>query len=204
MPFIEKQNTKGGVVALWHITETIAELLPRVSRADATESSRFGSELRRRQWLAWRTLLREMVPGAEVCYNEVGAPVLTGGGEHIAVSHSGQWAVVMVCAERCAVDIESADRNFARIASKYISGAEERFITGDANNVRAIFWSAKETLYKYSGCKELSLSDDIEITCFDPAGACLHGAVHLDEGRILETTVAFRITGGMVMAWTPL
>lgn len=71
----------------------------------------------------------------------------------------------------CAVDIEPLARDFGRAAVRFAS-AEERQLS-DSPLLLPALWCAKETLYKYSGRRNLDLLRDLRIERFDP-----------DEGRM--------------------
>ena len=69
------------------------------------------------------------------------------------------------------VDIEPLARDFGRAAVRFAS-AEERQLS-DSPLLLPALWCAKETLYKYSGRRNLDLLRDLRIERFDP-----------DEGRM--------------------
>ena len=126
----------------------------------------FGSERRRAEYLMWRHMVRrELGADTEIGYDAVGAPLLTNRTEHIGVSHSSQYAAVIISDRRCAIDIESLARNFLHISSRYISPSER--LLSDDPRLPAALWCAKETLYKYSGLRELDLLNDICIEKVD-------------------------------------
>ena len=104
-------------------------------------------------------------------YDAAGGPVLIGDPRHIGVSHGGGHAAVVISDRPCAVDIESETRRFTRAAAHFLTPAEAAL--GDDPRVAGVVWCAKETLYKYSGRRNLDLLRDLRIERFDP-----------DEGRM--------------------
>ncbi len=118
---------------------------------------------REMQRATWHNLARKLLedPAATFTYSEVGAPQIVGSPLFLGVSHSASLIAVIVAPHPCAIDIESLDRNFERIESRYISSAERPLIQEPHH--RALIWSIKECLYKYSGRKGLTLLSDIRV-----------------------------------------
>lgn len=132
------------------------------------------------------------VKNLEITYDAVGAPVLPGRPERIAVSHCRGWIAVAISDRRCTVDIETPDRRFARLAPRYLTPAEEAL----AEHPRwlAAAWCAKEALYKYAGQRALALRDDLRIERADLAagqivGRILNGSAVTLQLRIEEPYV---------------
>ena len=111
---------------------------------------------RREEFLMWRSIVYRRLPDAEIAYNAVGAPVVCNYPLHIGVSHCPGYVAV---------------RDFGRAAARCAS-AEERQLS-DSPLLLPALWCAKETLYKYSGRRNLDLLRDLRIERFDP-----------DEGRM--------------------
>ncbi|MFR9672833.1 MAG: 4'-phosphopantetheinyl transferase superfamily protein [Rikenellaceae bacterium] len=139
---------------------------PQLTDSDKAYIEGFASSSKRRgEITAWRTLLRrtlvemghEVEASNEILYNEVGAPYLVDSKLHISVSHSSTLVAVVVSSYPCAVDIESCERDFERVAKRYATPRERESFD------LAVVWSAKEALYKLSGATGLDLLDDIKI-----------------------------------------
>lgn len=122
-------------------------------------------ERRRREWLAWRALVRrELGAGVAICYDAVGAPVISGpgaGGLRIAVAHCPGRVAVGFSDAPCGVDIERRDRDFSRALSRYLTPEECGLAAGDV--WPGVAWCAKEALYKRAGRRELDLRDDLRL-----------------------------------------
>ncbi|MFI3278963.1 MAG: 4'-phosphopantetheinyl transferase superfamily protein [Rikenellaceae bacterium] len=113
---------------------------------------------------SWHSLARELLEDGEAqfSYNEVGAPQIVGSPLYIGVSHSSRFVAVIISPQRAAIDIESLDRNFERVASRYLSAEEAQL--GQDENFLAKVWSIKECAYKFAGRKGLRLLEDISVT----------------------------------------
>ncbi len=156
----------GGVVLIEPIGE-IDELVARAEANDLLAVSEY-SQKRQCEGLTWRSMVRNRFPDDNIIlsYSYAGAPQLSVKGRssdlYLGVSHSAQYVAVIISPIRCSIDIERLDRDFSKVASRYISPCEARLVSPNLAAL-ALLWSAKETLYKYAGRKELSLLDDIRI-----------------------------------------
>lgn len=126
------------------------------------EIARAFSPSRRREFLAWRAVVRrEVGAGADIRYNGAGAPFIAGSDCRIAVSHCPGRVAVCLSDAPCAVDIEPVGRDFSRVADRYMTACEAA-LCSDAL-WPAVAWCAKEAMYKYAGRRGLSLLSDLVI-----------------------------------------
>lgn len=99
-----------------------------------------------------------------IAYNEVGAPYIVDSKLHISVSHCATAAAVLIAEEPCGVDIERCDRNFERVAARYVTEAEIGVLSDlPRDKSLALIWSAKEALYKAKGATDVDFIRDVEI-----------------------------------------
>lgn len=144
-----------------------AENSPLLTESDHTHLATLSSPTRRAQWSTWRHILRtELGDAASIRYNSQGAPFLerpVGDIAFISVSHSAEWVAVMFCSTRCGVDIEAQDRNFSKVASRYITPEEREQMEGEFGRelFEAIVWSAKEAIYKYGNTPGVEFTSDL-------------------------------------------
>ena len=117
---------------------------------------------RRAERLAWRALLRELSPAAEVEYLPSGKPQIKNSNyQHLSVSHCQDFVAVALSNTPCGVDVERTGRNFERIKSRYMTDREQSL---SADEVwAAVVWCAKEALYKYASCEGVDFKRDIII-----------------------------------------
>ena len=163
--------------------------------ADLALVEQFGSASRRCEALAWRAIVRREL-GADVTigYDEYGAPIVDTPNIYISVSHSRDRVAVLFADSVCAVDIESVERDFGRVASRYLSDEEQQI--AQANGLYAEMWGAKETLYKYYRKGGLDLVKDISIKAFNADGGVLYGSILGGE----DVEVAVKREGDLVIA----
>ena len=159
-----------------------------ITASDVASASRFQNDSRRREHLAWRRIVRhELGRRVVIDYNEVGAPVVDVPNTYISVSHGGDMVAVAIADERVGVDIESLDRNFDRIQSRYMTAAE--IALSDSEEWAARVWAAKEAIYKLYGKREVDLTEDIRITNLDAATMTLMAEVRETNGIVVETKI---------------
>ena len=148
--------------------------------ADAAVAETFGSLHRRREFLAWREIVRRIAGrDAEIGYDEWGAPQIIGSSLHIGVSHSSDHVAVIVSECPCAVDKESHSRDFGKVAARYLT-TEERALSPHPDFLAAA-WCAKEALYKYYRRGGLNLLSDIRIAAVDFGRGEIRGIVRGEE-----------------------
>ena len=135
---------------------------------DVASASRFQREARRVEHLAWRRIVRREL-GSEVIisYNDVGAPIVDRPNIYISVAHAKERMVAVAIADRAVgVDIEYIDRDFERVAPRYMSAEEVQL--SESGVWYAMVWSAKEAMYKVMGIETVEFTEQISIEPFTP------------------------------------
>ncbi|MEG2614641.1 MAG: 4'-phosphopantetheinyl transferase superfamily protein [Alistipes sp.] len=158
--------------------------------ADRQHAAAFGAA-RRCEFLTWRALLRRTLGAVEIGYNVAGAPILLDHKElHISVSHGAERVALCLSDRACGVDIERLDRNFDRVAARYLTPAEEA-LSSDPR-AKAVAWCAKEALYKLAGTSGLDMLRDLHLTALgtDWVEGCIkNGETHRLSVRYLDDAV---------------
>lgn len=174
----------------------LAETALWTTAGEQAHAAAFRNERRRSEYLTWRTMLRrELGRDLRIGYDEVGAPVLPDGEGFISVSHGAGRVAVCLSPRRCAVDIESAGRDFLRVADRFMTPSER--LLSDDPLWPGFVWCAKETLYKYAGRRSLDLREDLRILSSDLAAERIVGRIG-DEPP-LELTA--RLTDGCLLVF---
>ena len=126
----------------------------------------FANADRRCGVLAWRAIVRrELGEGVRIFYDEYGAPKVELPDTYISVSHSKGVVAVLFSDRPCAVDIEQTDRDFGRVANRYLSQREQ--VLAEQYGILAEMWCAKEALYKYYIKGGLDFVEHISIGEYD-------------------------------------
>ena len=160
--------------AIWKIEETADELLVQLQ---LKEHERLYLDTlingkRNLHWLSTRVLLRRMMDTNEYIDCQVdssGKPYLSNFPHHISLSHSYDYAAVMVSRNKeVGIDIELVKNKIERIAHKFMSNEELRFVqSGNRTDYLYVCWCAKEAIYKLHGKKNISFLDHIKLSPFD-------------------------------------
>ena len=161
---------------------------PLLRDEDRSAAAALGCGRRRCEYLMWRLIVRrELGADVDIAYTESGRPLLVNRNEYIGVSHNDDFVAVVVSPHRCAVDIERLDRNFSRVAERYISPRESEL--SDDPRLAAALWCAKETLYKYADAEGADFLRDIVVERVDFGAGIVAGRVRggdMVEMRMFE------------------
>jgi 4'-phosphopantetheinyl transferase len=159
--------------ALWRIEEEATDLYNQLQlnqeEKDFVESLSSGK--RHLHWLGTRVLLRKMLRTDEYIdckVDEHGKPYLVNLPYHISLSHSFDYAAVMISkTHKVGIDIEQIKEKVERIANKFMRDEELAFIAGKQKIEQLyVCWCAKEAIYKCNGQKEVSFADNIFLQPF--------------------------------------
>ena len=162
--------------AIWKIEEGAEELLAQLQlkHHEISYLDTLINGKRNLHWLSTRVLLRRMMNTEEYIDCQVdssGKPYLTNFPHHISLSHSFDYAAVMVSKNKSVgIDIELIKNKIERIAHKFMNADELAFIAGDRIEHLYVCWCAKEAIYKLHGKKNISFLDHIRIKPFNYPG----------------------------------
>ncbi len=183
--------------AIWKIEESAEELLAQLQlkHHEISYLDTLINGKRNLHWLSTRVLLRRMMNTDDYIDCQVdssGKPYLTNFPHHISLSHSFNYAAVMISENKAVgIDIELMKDKIERIAHKFMSKDELSFISSDRIEHLYACWCAKEAIYKLHGKKNISFLDHIRIKPFNYPGSGSFEA-SLDTGsRIADYTVHY-------------
>jgi 4'-phosphopantetheinyl transferase len=166
------KNASIGIAGIWEITETEQELFLKANITDDERIylSNIKAENRRKEWLASRVLLNELMERpCRIDYEETGKPFIQNQQVFISISHtSGFAAVSLNFKEETGIDIQSKGHKISRIRHKFLCNEELEAISKDDEEEKLIIhWCAKEALYKLYGKKEVIFKSDLFIEPFE-------------------------------------
>jgi 4'-phosphopantetheinyl transferase len=168
MPIIQRTNlNQNTVLALWKISESKEELLAMLNGNVVDTGVNLHTHI---HWLASRLLLQELCTGqsVELHKDAFNKPSLLINNKPYAISitHSHEYAAVMISRSHAvALDLERIDERIMRVAHKFVR-ADEEYAAANPVVCNTIIWSAKETLYKYYGKKELDFKLHLHLEPF--------------------------------------
>jgi len=168
-------------LGIWHIEEAAGELEKKLqlSAQEKALLRSFRHSKRYVHWLGSRVLLRSILQTdrfIELSENEVHKPCLVNFPHEVSISHSGDYAAVMVSEEyETGVDIEKISDKALRIASRFLHPDELEWLLAGADEKkeeRAIrLWCAKEALYKLYARGKVDFRKELRI----PTGPAIDG-----------------------------
>jgi len=210
MPIVlNKKIDDQTVLAVWKIEETEEQLLSSLQlkqhELDVIESLSAGK--RALHWLSTRVLLRTMLNTADYIdcqMDEHGKPYLVNSDTHISLSHSYDYASVIVSKDKkVGVDIELIKMKIKSIKHKFLSDVElAQKQIGDNTNGLYVCWCAKEAIYKWHGKKGLEFKQHIHIKPFKLKDeGSLQAIVELPEGTKELAVNYFKTTDGYMLGY---
>lgn len=158
---------------VWHITETFSELEAQVTLNSISTQRlhRMKSELHQRAFLSVRKLLA--VAGYtdfDLFYDATGKPHLKDG-KYISITHSHEFAAIIVSDQTVGIDMELQREKIIRIADKFVDTEElsrlKSFSTDDFVRKLTVKWGAKEAIFKIRNEKGISFKNHIRVAPFD-------------------------------------
>ena len=162
---------------------------------DVAFVEQFSSASRRCEVLAWRAIVRrELGDDVEISHDEYGAPTVDTPNTYISVSHSRDRVAVQFADGACAVDIESVERDFRRVATRYLTSKEQQL--AEQYDLYAEMWSAKEALYKYYSRGGVDFVKDVVVADYDQVRGALRCTIF--GGEPIEVKV--QREGNLVIA----
>ena len=161
-------------LGVWQITETEEELraMTSIPTDELEEISYIKSESLRKQKLAVRALLDCMFEEkVYLSHHDNGKPYIENCITNISITHTDKYvAVILNDNEDVGIDIESLKRDFTAVEKKALSEDELDDLEDDGsrNEQLAIYWCAKEAIYKMQGQCNVDFTEQIEVERFRP------------------------------------
>jgi phosphopantetheine--protein transferase-like protein len=205
--FFSRDLDGGATISVWEIVESEEELLSlcSVPNDELEELQLIRSIDRRRERLAVRALLNQLFEGkVYLGHHDNGRPFLQNSLIEISISHTKRFAAVLTHPDdSVGIDIESLDRNFSAVEKKALSPYEIENLSEKNRNLHlAIYWSAKEAIFKRMSLSDVDFARQIEIKRFSPRDEGeLEATFTQKDGEELEFELQYEVFEGHVMAW---
>ena len=178
------------MIGVWQITDTEDKLSEHASvpSDEMEEISFISNESLRKQRLAVRALLCELF-GEKVylSHHDNGKPYLENSVTNISITQTEKYVAIITHAEDdLGIDIESLDRDFSAVEKKALSEDEIDDLDDDKeekNEQLAIYWCAKEAIYKRMSINRVDFAEQIEVEKFNlrDEGELEATFIHKDE-----------------------
>ena len=186
--YLKKKLENEATIGVWQITETEEELtrLSATPSDEMEEISFIKSESLRKQRLAVRALLNALFDEkVYLSHHDNGKPYLENNAVNISITHTEKYvAVILHEEEDCGIDIESLDRDFSAVEKKALSEEEIEDLEEEKRNEQlAIYWCAKEAIFKLLSRYNVDFAEQIEIERFRPRGEGELEATFIDKNE---------------------
>ncbi len=194
-------------VGIWQISETEAELrsLTSIPSDELEEISYIKSESLRKQKLAVRALLDALFEEkVYLSHHDNGKPYIENNATNISITHTDKYVAVLLNeSEEIGIDCESLDRDFSAVEKKALSEEEIDDLDDDRRNEQlAIYWCAKEAIYKKMSQYNVDFAEQIEIDSFRPKGEGELEATFIGkDGFEEELTLEYMTFDRHVLVW---
>ena len=206
--YLKKELEDKTRIGVWQVTETEEELkaLTSVPSDELEEISFIRSESLRRQKLAVRALLDEMFEDkVYLSHHDNGKPYIENCVTNISITHTEKYvAVILNDHEDVGIDIESLSRDFSSVEKKALSEDEIDDLEEDEkrNGQLAIYWCAKEAIYKMLGQYDVNFAEQIEVEKFRPKkDGELEATFEDEDGYEEEFDLEYIIFDNHVLVW---
>lgn len=158
-------------VGVWKISESEAELraMTSIPSDELEEISYLKNESLRKQKLAVRALLDALFEEkVYLSHHDNGKPYIENNAINISITHTDRYVAVMINDDdEVGIDCESLDRDFSKVASKVFSLEEMDALDDEHRNEQmAVYWCAKEAIYKLTSQYDVDFAEQIKIDSF--------------------------------------
>lgn len=192
--------------AVWKITESVEELQSAIILRESEETlyQSFVAESRKKQWLAYRILVRELLKPDEfpVEYDASGKPYLAGSDFHISVSHTDDLAAVIISRHaKVGIDIERMRPRIENVRERFLNMEESASIEKENELEQlTIAWCAKEALYKLYGLRNLDFRENIYVAIPASAEMMFPAEIRIG-GKITKYQLHSALINGYVLVY---
>ena len=206
--YLKKELDNDATIYVWHITETEEELRnsTQIPDNELEDLTFIKSEARRRERLAVRALLNTIFDDERVYlgHHDNGRPYLQNLATEISISHTEDYVAIIVHPdEDQGIDIERLDRDFSAVEKKALSEDEIEDLSERKRSLQlAIYWCAKEAIYKRMSISGVDFAEQIEIDEFRPRGEGeLEATFTGKDGYEEELTLEYMTFDRHVLVW---
>ena len=133
-----------------------------------------------------------------------GKPYLENCATNISITHTEKYVAVIIHDEDdLGIDIESLDRDFSAVEQRALSEDEIEDLDDDSRNEQlAIYWCAKEAIFKRMSQLRVDFAEQIEVEKFRPKGKGELEATFIHKnGHEEEFNLGYVIFDRHVLVW---
>lgn len=206
--YSKKQLENNARIYVWEITESEEELrdiCAPIPNDELEELQILKSPARRKEKLAVRALLNELFPEkVYLGHHDNGKPYIQNYADEISISHTTRFVAIITHAEEdVGIDIECLTRDFSAVEKKALSEDELDDLSDKNHNLQlAIYWCAKEAIYKRMSQNGVDFAEQIELERFNPRrDGELEAVFTHKDGDEDEFDLEYEVFEDHVMVW---
>lgn len=191
------------LLGIWQVTESLVELESLITLTDEDRKcyNAFRFEGRRREWLAVRCLIQQMV-GRQlpIRYLASGKPVSD---EFcISISHTKGYVGVTLSHVPTAIDLEYPSDRVVKLAHRFVSPQELHLVDEDNEIVSLLkIWSAKEVLFKFYDQSDIVFNRHLFVSEMPSShSGIMRGGISKD-GFEHQTNLYFDVTDDLILVY---
>ena len=209
MPLILRENIDNGEIGLWKVSEEIETLLSlaKLSDNDTINYSGITAIHRKKEWLATRALLNELIPEQQrIKYRIDGRPYLENGSTNISISHStGYIAIILQSDSIPGIDIELITRKVGKVGSRFLYSDELAVCNEESelsNHRMLVHWCAKEAIYKMVPFSNIEFATEIRVILSNSVedSGSFQGFFN-DKSGLIPITLYYKIVSEVLIVW---
>ena len=186
MGLYKRENLENGAeICVWEISEDEDELRRLCAPIPSDE-------------------LEELQIISSPAHHDNGKPYLQNCAVEISISHCARFAAIIAHPEESVgIDIESLGRDFSAVERKALSEDEKDDLSDhNTNQQLAIYWCAKEAIYKRMSRNGVDFARQIEVERFTPRDEGELEATFIHKDGEEETfELNYEVFDGHVMVW---
>jgi len=204
MPIITDKINEHYRLLIWEINEDYLTLFNHIhlNQNEKESVSGFKSMQRRLQYLATRAIVQHLYgKNVKIVYDKNGKPGLTNN-KKISISHSQNFAGVIVSDFDAGIDIEIVQSKIVRIIPKFLSDEEQKNF--HLNDLKSLFlcWGAKESVVKMKNNKNYIYNRDIIVNPFTLKGEGNFDATLREDSKTEQIHFNYQISNDLITVWT--
>ena len=205
MPLIYNEYQSHFRLALWSLSEPISyfEEKAHLSLHDRNAYAQIKNEARKREWLAVRVMLYEILGfWPNITYADSGKPILQNHSRHLSISHSKSMVGILLSTNPYAgLDIENTNRSIDKVAKRFLGEKELHHLNDTTSTIgRIILWCAKEAIFKAVNESNIRFSTQIYIESVNSNGSI--DAHFYSEKENIDFTLHYIEKEEHIAVWT--
>lgn len=204
MPLVYQQNINANAkIGVWHITEPATFFEEKITIQNEVRHPQ-----KIMQHLAGRYLLQSLHPGfpaASIKINAAGKPFLDKGNLRFSISHSGDYAAVIMAENSdTGIDIEKPNEKIERIKEKFTTAEELGLFSSthfSTSEKLTIIWSIKEAMFKWYGLGMIDFKKHLQIVGIEIRENEVMADCHFKKKQIIEIKSVSKLINEYVLTY---